>query len=97
MIREAQNRRIPVVLLTPTPDLNENITDELAVLGQHARQIRMLAEKYQTGLIDCYTIFKQKARSGEDLATYMSQGNHPNRKGHEIVSCLLFEYFTGKE
>lgn len=97
MIREAQNKRIPVVLLTPTPDLSENILDEQTVLELHARQIRELAAKYRTGLIDSYAVFRKKAAEGEDLKAYMSQSNHPNEKGHEIVSSLLVKYLTDEK
>jgi hypothetical protein len=32
-------------------------------------------------------------KSGTDLGTLMSQINHPNREGHEIVARLLGDLF----
>jgi lysophospholipase L1-like esterase len=97
MIEKAQKQGVKVILLTPTPDTGENITDDASPLEQHSRQIRALAAKYKTGLVDAYSAFKEKSKNGEDVHTYMSQGNHPNEKGHRVVSELIMEYFAGSE
>lgn len=96
MIKEAQKQNIPVILLTPTPDLTEDILDDNSLLEQHSRQIRSLAQKYNTGLADCYANFKAKAKDGDSLKTYMSQSNHPNAKGHHVVTKLILDYFVDK-
>lgn len=62
MIKEAQKQNIPIILLTPTPDLTEDILDDKSPLEQHSRQIRRLAHDYKTGLIDCYATFKEKKK-----------------------------------
>jgi rhamnogalacturonyl hydrolase YesR/lysophospholipase L1-like esterase len=92
MIREAQKAKIPVILMTPTPDLTENILDNNTPLEKHALQIRRLAATFHTGLVDSYAAFKEKAKNGEDLKQYMSQSNHPNAKGHEAVCELIIRY-----
>jgi rhamnogalacturonyl hydrolase YesR/lysophospholipase L1-like esterase len=92
MIREARTAKIPVILMTPTPDLTENILDGNTLLEQHATQIRELAATHKTGLVDSYAIFKKKAGNGEDLGKYMSQSNHPNAKGHNAVCELIINY-----
>jgi rhamnogalacturonyl hydrolase YesR/lysophospholipase L1-like esterase len=97
MIRTAQALNIKVILLTPTPDLTENISDDNAPLEKHSRQIREMAKIYQVGLVDVYAAFKEKKRNGEDLAPYMSQSNHPNEKGHRIVRNLLVNYLADAE
>ena len=93
MIKEAQKQNIPIILLTPTPDLTEDILDDNSPLEQHSRQIRRLAHDYKTGLIDSYATFKEKRKNGEDLKIYMSQSNHPNEKGHQVVTRLILNYF----
>jgi lysophospholipase L1-like esterase len=97
MIEEALNARIKVILLTPTPDMSVDLFDEQTALALHARQIRELAEKYHTGLVDSYAAFQERAGNGEDIAAYMSQGNHPNRKGHDIVCDLIVRWLTDSE
>jgi acyl-CoA thioesterase I len=92
MITEAKAYGTKVILLTPTPDLSENILDDNTQLAQHAKQIRALAETYQIGLIDSYAIFKNIAQS-EPLDSYMAQGNHINAKGHEVVAKAILNYF----
>ena len=44
-------------------------------------QVVDLSKKYQTGLVDKYTGFKNLFSSGEKITDYMSQVNHPNEKG----------------
>lgn len=85
MIKEALAANVKVILLTPTPDTSVNILDGRTPLAQHADQIRKLAEKYHTGLIDSYAAFREKKANGENIVDYMSQINHPNEKGHRLV------------
>lgn len=92
MITEAKNYGCKVILLTPTPDLNENILNEETPLAKHAQQIRELAEMHQIGLIDSYAIFKTIAKT-ESLEKYMAQKNHINERGHEIVAKEILNYF----
>jgi lysophospholipase L1-like esterase len=93
MIKKALAKNIKVVLLTPTPDLNEDIKSDDTPLEKFSQQIIELANKYQVALIDSYHLFKQLALEGVDLNPYMSQNNHPNEKGHQLVAdeiCKLF-------
>lgn len=93
MIEKALARGVKVVLLTPTPDTTEDITDDAAPLAAHARQVHELAETYHVGLVDSYALFKEKALAGEDISRYMSQNNHPNAQGHKIVTDAILEWF----
>ena len=97
MIQEALKQHVKVVLMTPTPDLTEDILNPEMPLEKHARQIRELAAKYQTGLVDSYAAFKQLKLNGEDLNMYMSQFNHPNEKGHRIVCDMIAQWLLEPE
>jgi acyl-CoA thioesterase I len=92
MIKYAKKFGAKVILLTPTPDLTENILKEEAVLAMHANQIKKIAELYQVGLIDSYAIFKNIAQI-EPLDKYMAQNNHINEKGHLLVAQEILKYF----
>lgn len=92
MIHEAKEYGTKIILFTPTPDLNENILDDYAILAKHADQIRELAKTYQVGLIDSYAIFKSIAKV-ESLDKYMAQNNHINEKGHLVVASEINKYF----
>lgn len=96
MIKEAQKQGVKIILLTPTPDLTENILDDNSPLEQYSNQIRDLSVKYGTGLVDSYATFKQKKKEGEELKELMSQSNHPNEKGHRVVKGLILDYFFDK-
>ena len=92
MIRKALEMHVKVILLTPSPDLGENILDPAAPLAAYAGLVRDLAAQYKTGLADSYAVFSRLAASGEKLEGYMSQGNHPNEKGHLLIAREIVRY-----
>ena len=92
MIKEALHYGTKVILLTPTPDLKEDISSNETPLAKHSEQIRALAKKYKVGLVDSYKLFKDLAVI-QPLRGYMSQNNHINQKGHQFVADAIFAYF----
>lgn len=93
MIKKALKKNIKVILLTPTPDLTEDIKIESTPLEVHRQMIIALGEKYKIPVVDSYGIFKKMAIEGIDIKPYMAQNNHPNEKGHQLVAdeiCKLF-------
>lgn len=93
MIKAALKQGIKVILLTPSPNLKFDILEEDHELAQHAQQVRALANSFEVGLVDSYQLFQQKAQEGEDIATFMSQGNHPNEKGHALIVHAILPFF----
>lgn len=92
MIQAAIAYGTKVILLTPTPDLKEDIHSKDTPLAKHSEQIRTLAKQYKVGLVDSYKLFKKLAAI-QPLKGYMSQNNHINQKGHQFVADAIFEYF----
>ncbi|WP_081816988.1 SGNH/GDSL hydrolase family protein [Polaribacter sp. Hel_I_88] len=92
MIVEALQYGTKVILLTPTPDLREDTASKETKLAKHSAQIRVLAEKYNVGLVDSYALFGELAKK-QPLVGYMSQNNHINQKGHQFVADAIFKYF----
>jgi acyl-CoA thioesterase I len=93
MIEKAQKAGIKVILLTPTGDLSAKLDDPNDPLNQHAVQIRALAAQYHVGLVDSLALFKRYVKHGGKLQDIMSQVNHPNRKGHDLVAKSLLSWF----
>jgi arylsulfatase A-like enzyme len=93
MIKMAKAKKIKVILLTPTGDLNAKIDDETDPLSQHVEQIRELAAEHQVGLVDSYQCFRDYAARTGEYKSIMSQGNHPNRRGHILVAEKLTKWF----
>ena len=85
MIEMAISARVKVVLLTPTPDLNENILDPKAPLVKYVEMIKKIGAAYEIPVVDVYAEFRKLKENGTDISNYMSQGNHPNEPGHEVV------------
>lgn len=93
MILEALKRHIKVILLTPSPDQRVNILEPSNELEKHALQIKALAKKYGVGLADSYELFHEIAVRGDSISNYMSQVNHPNEKGHQLIKNEIMKYF----
>lgn len=93
MSARAQAEKIPVLLLTPTPDQAASLTDPAEPLVQHAAQVRALAAEFGTGLADSFAVFQRREGEGVKISTLMSSGNHPNRAGHGLVAAELLRWF----
>jgi len=93
MIQMALEADIKIILLTPSPDQKLDLKEDDTILDQHVNQIRALSEKYEVGLADSYALFKNEMISGSKLLSLMSQGNHPNEKGHALIAKGILEYF----
>lgn len=94
MIEKAVAKGIKVILMTPTPDIHEDILSPDAPLVAYVTMIKKLAAEYKVGLVDSYELFKQKAEKGENLTTYTSQNNHPNALGHSIVANEILTWIV---
>lgn len=93
MIKSALKKKINIILLTPSPDQGVNLSDPENELEKHTNQIRDLSKKYNTGLVDSYSIFKKIKTDCDCIADYMSQINHPNEKGHALIAAEIMKYF----
>ena len=95
MIEKSLERDIKLILLTPTHD-NSGLAgpeSDWESLAQHTEQIRRLAAEYEVGLVDSFALFENYVSSGGDLSDLLSWPNHPNRKGHQLVSDELLRWF----
>ncbi len=97
MIKRALEKNISVILLTPSPNQQFNILDSSSDLQKHADQVVQLAKKYNIGLIDSYGLFQAEVRAGNPVGAYMSQVNHPNRLGHQMIAGDIMSYFRSPE
>lgn len=86
-------KKIKVILLTATPDQRVDLLSNETDLQKICTQVVDLSKQYQTGLVDNYTGFKKLVSSGEKISDYMSQVNHPNEKGHQLVVDGIMKYY----
>jgi GH43 family beta-xylosidase/lysophospholipase L1-like esterase len=93
MIERAQAAGAKVILLTPTPDTRIPFAVEGDSLHQHAAQVRRLAQEFDTGLVDSLALFEAEVKAGVRLEELMSQVNHPNARGHQLVATALAAWF----
>lgn len=93
MIDQAKAAGAKVILLTPTGDMRAKMLDEADPLSQQAAQIRDLAVKNAVALADSYLAYQQWIKAGKKLDDLMSQINHPNAAGHQLVLDNIMPWF----
>lgn len=93
MIKKALKNNIKVFIMTPSPDQRINILETNNILEQHKNQVVKLAEENGVGLIDSYNLFKERIIAGDSITDYMSQVNHPNKNGHQLIVNEVYKYF----
>lgn len=93
MIKQAKEQGIKVILLTPSPDQTINFDNPENALKKHADQICKIATENQIGLVDSYKAFEFLYSDKVQLEKYMSQVNHPNERGHELIADELIKWF----
>lgn len=93
MIKQAKEHGIKVILLTPSPDQTVDFDNAENDLKKHASQIRTIATENQIGLADSYQAFEFLYSDKLELNQYMSQVNHPNERGHELIANELIKWF----
>ena len=93
MIYLAKKQNIKMILVTPSPDQNVNLSDSTNVLKKHTDQIIQLTKENQVALVDSYKAFEFLYSDKEKLTSYMSQVNHPNELGHELIANEIIEWF----
>lgn len=99
MIALAQQRAIPLILLTPTLDQFTQRSGDPSFsldLESHSRQVRRLAETHNLGLADSFAAFQRHIAAGGHLYDLLSHVNHPNRLGHSLVAQEILRYFPAQ-
>lgn len=93
MIETALAQGIKIILLTPSADMTASLSNPTEPLNQHAEQIRALAGEYKLGLADSLAEFASATSSGVPIVSLMSQANHPNLEGHQLIARRLLQWF----
>lgn len=93
MIKKAKKQNIKVILLTPSPDQRVDYDSAENELKKHSNQIIRLANENKVGLVDIYKAFEFLYSDKEALSKYMSQVNHPNLTGHELIAKEIIKWF----
>lgn len=93
MIKKGLKKEMKIILLTSTPDQKVDIMNKDSDLQILNNQTIDLVKRYQIGLVDSYSTFQRLSSTGEKISDYMSQVNHPNEKGHQIVTNGIMKYF----
>lgn len=93
MIRRAKAVGAKVLLFTPTPVQDFDFDNPDDDLNQHAAQVRMLAKEHDCGLVDSLAAFHDAVKAGRNVNDLLSQINHPNAAGHQLLGEALLAWF----
>jgi len=93
MARAAKAKGVPVVFLTPTgaDGVRRDAPDE--PLEIRADLIRRVAREEGVPVADVWAAWKAELGRGVKQESLLSQGNHPNRAGHEIAARTIARLF----
>lgn len=93
MINQELRKQVKIVSLTRTPDSREDIRETNSPLARHTRSIRGPGGEFGLPVVNSYGAFRQLVFDGSEVSSFLSQPNHPNRKGHDLVADLILELF----
>ena len=94
MIEMALNRKIWLILLTPSWDQSWfSQAEEWETLVQHAQQIRNLADEYQVALADSFAAYQHEVDEHGDLLDLLCHWKNPSRIGHDLIAKELIAWF----
>lgn len=91
MIRAAKVAGIPVALFTPTGDAEADMANSADVLAQRANLIRKIAVSEKVILADVSAAWLAELAKGTPQNDLLSQGNHPNLRGHQLAADAIME------
>jgi lysophospholipase L1-like esterase len=96
MARAAKAGGVPVVFVTPTgaDGVRPDAPDE--PLEIRAAIIRRVAREEGVPVADVWAAWKAELKRGVKQESLLSQGNHPNRAGHEIAARTIARLFGVK-
>ncbi len=93
MIRQAKQRKIPVVLLTPTGDSSAKLDNPADPLCQRAELIRKVAREENVPLADVFAAWQAEVAKGTPQTDLLSQPNHPNLRGNTLAAATVLALF----
>jgi lysophospholipase L1-like esterase len=91
MIRAAKEAGVPIVLITPTGDAKADMANPADVLTQRANLIRKIAVSEKIILADVSAAWLAELAKGTPQNDLLSQGNHPNMRGHQLAADVIME------
>jgi len=96
MAREAKDKGVPVVFVTPTGADNVRYDAADEPLEIRAAIIRKVAAEEGVPVADVFSAWKAALKKGVKQDSLLTQGNHPNRNGHEIAAKVIAAVFGVK-
>jgi lysophospholipase L1-like esterase len=99
MVRKLKEKGIKPILMTPIPmgkfwgaDIGiYGCNDTNFKLEEYAEAVRRVAAKENVPLVDHFNQWLKWKNRGKDIDTWMTDGIHPNPKGHRLIAAAIFK------
>jgi lysophospholipase L1-like esterase len=91
MITMARKNHVPVVLLTPTGTVPNDLGDPTDPLSIQAELIRRLGQEYDIPVADVSARWQEVVDAGTPKESLLSQYYHPNETGHRIAATEILD------
>jgi len=89
MITMARRNHVPVVLLTPTGTVPNDLGNPTDPLSIRADLIRRLGQEYDLPVADVSARWQETVDAGTPKESLLSQYYHPNEAGHRIAATEI--------
>lgn len=93
MVTLAKHGGVPVILVTPTGARDVDFDENSDPLRLRTEIIRATSRQQNVLLADVYKAWADTLRSGLPQDSLLSHINHPNRRGHELVTQVIMNLF----
>jgi acyl-CoA thioesterase-1 len=98
MVAKCRAINAEVVLCTPNWITEDNGSRQLGKLAAYAEIVRKVATELALPLTDCFSIYEAVAMLDlRQYAVLMSDGIHPNMRGHKLFAESMAETITGQK
>ena len=98
MVAKCRAINAQVLLCTPNWIAPNNGSRDLTKLTAYAEIVRKVAAELAVPLTDCFAVYEAAhARDVREWTKLMSDGIHPNMRGHELFAESMAETITGRK
>lgn len=101
MVQKLKANNIQPILMTPIPmgrfgDSDVGIYKQKGInfkLKEYVEVVRDTAQEENVPLVDHFSEWLKWKKKGKDIDTWMTDGIHPNPKGHRLMAMTIFKIF----
>lgn len=91
---KAKNVAKRIILLTPIPKENQEITNTYGKLVKYVDAVISIANEYNLTVLDLFRTLEINVANPADVAFYLPDGTHPNDAGYKLIAERIARFIT---